>query len=78
MPEATNYDRAMRARKVLEAYGDWSPGQREATMGDFLADLMHLARLSHLDWYTLHGRAKDYYEAELGEPDSPKDWSPLL
>lgn len=79
MGDPENYKRAGRAKKAILKYGDWSPGERETTMADLLTDLMHLARLSKLDWYTIHARAKEYYEEEINEdPDSPKDWSPLI
>lgn len=79
MSEPTNLDRALRARKVIEAYGDWDPVERETTLIDFLADLMHLARLSKLDWDNALRIAENHHHEELTEyPDSPKDWSPLL
>lgn len=81
MSEPTNLDRALRAKKVVEAYGDWDPDERETTLTDLLADLMHLARLSNpkLDWDNALRIAEGHHYAEQKEyPDSPKDWSPLL
>jgi hypothetical protein len=79
MDEPTNYHRAARAKKVVERYGDWDPVERETTLTDLLADLMHLARLSKLNWDDILRRAEGHHYEEMKEnPDSPKDWSPLI
>ena len=77
--EPSNFERAFRARRVVERYGDWSKVERETTLTDLLADLMHLAKRSKLDWDDILRRAENhFYEENRDDPGSSKDWSPLL
>jgi hypothetical protein len=75
-PEKMNGRHAERAGAALHHYQSVTGDDREAALGDLLADLMHWSDRNNFDFDLALSRAQGHYKAETSAPPVFRDRNP--